>query len=110
VSVFLVIAFIGLAEQFPKNADLYREVGLTPWEMVYRHYSMLAVPLCLIGSYCGYVSRRRAEKNVADSNYRSVYDLSGDALFSDSDEIAPQKKKRSVVERERKEQEKKGKS
>jgi hypothetical protein len=32
--------------------------------------------------------------------------LSGDALFSDSDEIVPQKKKRSVIARERKEQKK----
>lgn len=103
-SVLLVIAVVGLGKAFPENADLYREVGLTSWELVSRHYSMLLAPLFMAGAFCSYTVRRREEKTRKDSDYRGVYDLSGEALFSDSDELVPHKKKRSVAARERKEQ------
>jgi hypothetical protein len=105
-SVMLVIAVVGLGKAFPENADLFREVGLTSWELVWRHYSMLLAPIFMTGSFLCGIARRREEKELSEKDYRGVYDLSGDALFSDSDEIVPQKKKRSVIARERKEQKK----
>lgn len=100
----VVIATVKLGEAFPENADLFREVGLTAWELVYRHYSMLGVPLCMFASFMSYRVRVREEKQLAEAGYQSIYDLSGDPLFEDasSNDTPTPKKKRSVAARERK--------
>lgn len=98
----VVIAVVNLGKAFPENEDLFREVGLSSWELVYRHYSMLVVPVCLFGSFWNYRLRRRDEKERTNRSYKGIYDLSGDALFRDEETPPVTKKKRSVAVRERK--------
>lgn len=99
--LFLCIA-VDLGNTFPASIGADgSDVGLTPWRLVYRHYSMLLTPLCMAVAYFTGRAADKEEQARFNQNYRSQYDLSGGPLFRDGDGDG-EKKKRSVTTRERK--------
>ncbi|MBQ8752839.1 MAG: hypothetical protein IJZ13_07025 [Clostridia bacterium] len=100
--LFLCIA-IDLGNTFPVSIGSDgSDVGLTPWRLIYRHYSMLLTPLCMAVAYFTGRAADKEEQARFNQSYRSQYDLSGGPLFRDDNEDTGEKKKRSVLIRERK--------
>lgn len=101
--VLLLVVTIDLGNTFTVSVGADgADVGLTPWRLVYRHYSMLLTPLLMAVAYFTGRAADKEEQARFNRSYRSQYDLSGGPLFRDDSVDTGEKKKRSVAVRERK--------
>lgn len=99
--VLLLIVTIDLGNTFTVSIGVDGgDVGLTPWRLVYRHYSMLLTPILMAIAYFTGRTADKEEEAAYNRNYQSQYHFDGAPLFSDEEN--GEKKKRSVAVRERK--------
>lgn len=86
-AVMLVVVGLDIYRVMPEQIDSYgRTVGITLWRLLYRHLSMtLALPFMFGGWLFGRAADKADEERRAKEGEKAHFDLSGAALFSDSD-------------------------
>lgn len=84
-----LLVALALQDAFPAQLSSAGETrGLTPWRLIYRHYSSVAAgALLTISALLHLIENRRERIRRENEEYRSIYDLSGDALFRDESTI-----------------------
>lgn len=84
-TLLTLLVALALQDAFPAQLNNVGQTqGLTPWRLIYRHYSSVVAGVLLIAAtILDMVENRRDRIRQENDEYHSIYDLSGDVLFKD---------------------------
>lgn len=101
----LVVA-LTLRDAFPvqagSNVSIHNEQGLSDWKLIYRHLSsVFAGVLTAIAAGMHRIACRGDRIRRENEQYESVYDLSGDPLFTDTEKPKMKRSKKNALRKEK---------
>lgn len=84
-TLLTLLVALALQDAFPAQMNSVGETqGLTPWRLIYRHYSSVAAGgLLVVSAILNLVENRRERIRRENEEYRSIYDFSGDVICKD---------------------------
>ena len=84
-TLLTLLVALALQDAFPPQLNSVGETqGLTPWRLIYRHYSSVAAgALLVVSALLDLIENRQVRIRRDNEEYKSIYDLSGDVLFKD---------------------------
>jgi len=101
----LVVA-LTLRGAFPvqagSNVSIHNQQGLSDWKLIYRHLSsVFAGVLTAIAAGMHRIACRDDRIRRENEQYESVYDLSGDPLFTDTEKPKMKRSKKNALRKEK---------